>query len=155
MTYPPPSGYPAPEPYPGQQPQYWQESPQRKGLAIAALVCGVLAAVSFCTVVGGILFGIIALVLGVIAMVKVRRGTGGGGVMAAIGSILGVVAIVAAVVFGVFFWHIWGESGGKDYMDCLSRAGGDQQQIEQCADQFNQQFEDQFGTTIEPPAPTN
>ncbi|MBF6350136.1 MULTISPECIES: DUF4190 domain-containing protein [Nocardia] len=157
MTYPPPPGYPAPEPYPGsgQQPQYWQESPKSKGLAIAALVCGILAAISFCTIVGGILFGLLAVVLGAIAAVKVRRGTGGGGVMAVIGLILGAVAIVAAIVFGVFFWNFWEDSGGKDFTDCVSRAGGDQQQIAQCEDQFNQRLEDQFGVTMQPPVPTN
>lgn len=165
MTYPPPPGQPAPEPYPGhgqepypgpgQQPQYWQESPKSKGLAIAALVCGILAAISFCTIVGGLLFGLLAVVLGAIAGMKVRRGTGGGGVMAVVALILGVVAIVAAIVFGVFFWNFWEDSGGKEFTDCVSRAGSDQQQIAQCEDQFNQQLEDQFGVTMEPPVPAN
>ena len=60
MSYPPPpGGYPPPDPYPGAPggpPQYWQESPKRKGMAIDALVLGVLAVFTFWTIVGGILW---------------------------------------------------------------------------------------------------
>ncbi|MFI5714856.1 DUF4190 domain-containing protein [Nocardia sp. NPDC051750] len=157
MTYPPPAGYPPPDPYPGPggTPQYWQESPKTKGMAIAALVFAILAVLSFCTVFGGIFFGLIAVVLGVIATVKARRGTAGGGVMAVIALILGAGAMIAAAVFGVLFWGIWQDSGGQDFLDCTTRAGGDQAAIARCEDQFNQRLEDQFGVTMVPPEPTN
>lgn len=157
MTYPPPPGYPPPDPYPGQggAPQYWQESPRSRGMAVAALVFAILAVLSFCTVVGGLFFGLIAVVLGVIAAVKARRGTAGGGVMAVVALILGVVSIAAAAVFGVIGWGFWQDSGGQDFVDCLERAGSDQRAVSQCEDQFNQRLEDQFGVTIAPAPPTN
>ncbi|MGW0183203.1 DUF4190 domain-containing protein [Nocardia sp. NPDC003345] len=164
MSYQPPGGgYPPPEPYPGQgpgpgpggQPQYWQESPKRKGMAIAALVLGILAVLTFWTIVGGILFGLIAVILGVIAMVKSSRGTGGGGVMAVIGLILGILGIIGVIVVAVVGWGIWQDSGGQDFVDCVSKAGGDQSAISQCEDEFNQRLEDQYGVTIAPPEPTN
>ncbi|MEU1984732.1 DUF4190 domain-containing protein [Nocardia sp. NPDC019395] len=157
MTYPPPAGYPAPDPYPGPggEPPYWQESPKTKGMAVAALIFAILAALSFCTVAGGIFFGLVAVVLGAIAMVKARRGTAGGGVMAVVSLILGVVAIVAAIVCGVLLWGFWNDVGGDDYVGCLERAGTDQAAITQCDERFQQHLEDQFGETLVPPEPTN
>ncbi|WP_327148999.1 DUF4190 domain-containing protein [Nocardia sp. NBC_01329] len=159
MSYPPPPGYPAPGPgpYPGPggQPEYWQESPKRKGMAIAALVLGILGVLSFWTIAGGILFGLIAVILGVIALVKAKRGTGGGGIMAVIGLILGLLAIVGVIVVAIVGWGIWSDSGGRDFVDCVSNANGDQTAVSQCEDEFNQRIEDQYGVTIAPPEPTN
>ncbi|WP_459548662.1 DUF4190 domain-containing protein [Nocardia sp. X0981] len=159
MSYPPPpGGYPPPDPYPGAAggpPQYWQESPKRKGMAIAALVLGILAVFTFWTIVGGILFGLLAVILGVIALVKASRGTGGGGIMAVIGLVLGILAIIGVIVMGVIGWGVWQDSGGQDFVDCVSRAAGDQAEISRCQDEFDQRLEDQYGVTIAPPAPTN
>jgi len=43
--------------------------------------------------------------------------------------------------------------GGTDYVDCLSRAGSDQEAIQQCADQFTSNLEDEFSVTITTPTP--
>lgn len=124
-------------------------------MAIAALVLGILGVLSFWTIVGGVLFGLLAVILGVIAMVKVNRGTGGGMVMAVIGLILGVLAIIGVIVVGIVGWGIWQDSGGRDFVDCVSNAGGDQSAVSRCEDEFNQRLEDQYGVTIAPPEPTN
>ncbi|MGW5386615.1 DUF4190 domain-containing protein [Nocardia sp. NPDC003963] len=157
MSYPPPPGYPEPGSYPGPggQPEYWQESPKRKGMAIAALVLGILGILSFWTIVGGILFGLIAVILGLIALVKANRGTGGGGIMAAIGLVLGVLSLIGGIVIAIVGWGIWEESGGRDFYDCVSKANGDQTAISQCEDEFKQRIDDQYGVTIVPPEPTN
>jgi hypothetical protein len=53
-------------------------------------------------------------------------------------------------VFIAFAVWGFGEVGGGDYIDCLSRAGNDQQAIQECADQFQQRVEDQFSVTLTP-----
>ncbi|NEW49430.1 DUF4190 domain-containing protein [Nocardia cyriacigeorgica] len=154
--YPPPPGnYPPPPSgqYPG-QPEYWQESPQRKGLAITALVLGILAAVSFWSVFGGVLFGVFAVVFGVIAVIKAMRGTAGSAVMAWIGLILGVLAIIGAVIAGIIYWGFAEDAGVTDFYDCVTKAGNDQAEIDRCESEFNQRLEDKLGVTVTPtPAP--
>ncbi|WP_280468699.1 DUF4190 domain-containing protein [Nocardia cyriacigeorgica] len=150
--YPPPPGdYPPPPPgqYPG-KPEYWQESPQRKGLAITALVLGILAALTFWTVFGGGLFGVFAVIFGVIAVIKAMRKTAGGAVMAWIGLILGVLAIIGAVIAGIIYWGIAEEAGVTDFYDCVTNAGNDQAEIDRCESEFNQRLEDKLGVTPTP-----
>lgn len=150
--YPPPPGnYPSPAPgqYPA-KPEYWQESPQRKGLAITALVLGILAVLSFLTVVGGVLFGLFAVIFGVIAVIKAMRGRAGGAVMAWIGLVLGALAIVGAVVAGILYWGFAEETGFTDFYDCVSNAGNDQAKIDQCEREWNQRIEDKIGVTPTP-----
>jgi len=153
--YPPPGNYPPPEPFPGQSGQpgqsgYWQESPKSKGLAIAALVLGILAVISFWTIIGGILFGVLAVVFGIIATVKARRGTAGGTVMGVIGLVLGILSVIGAVVLALIGWNLFVDLGGRDFVDCTSEAGNDQNAISQCEEEFNQRIEDKWGVTPVP-----
>ncbi|GAB0107367.1 DUF4190 domain-containing protein [Nocardia sp. JMUB6875] len=169
--YPPPGQYGQPGPY-GQQPppgayppgnypppggpQYWQESPQRKGMAITALVFGILGLLTFWTIlltVIGVLCGLIAIVLGVIALVKARRGTAGGFGMALAGAIMGGIALIGGIVIGLFVWIVFKDTGGTDLIDCLQKAGNDQSKVQQCQDEFNRRVEDKFSVTLTP-APT-
>ncbi|MEV0294246.1 DUF4190 domain-containing protein [Nocardia sp. NPDC050710] len=152
--YPPPGQYPPPPP--GQYPpppsggQYWQESPKGKGMAVTALVLGILAVLGLLVVVGGFLFGIFAVIFGIIALVKVRRGTGGGTGMAVTGLILGVLALIAATVISIVGWSIFVDSGGKDFFDCINKAGNDQAKLDECERQWNQKLEDKFSITLTP-----
>ncbi|MEU4339789.1 DUF4190 domain-containing protein [Nocardia sp. NPDC023852] len=155
--YPPPGQYPPP---PGQypppsQPAYWQESPKGRGLAITALVLGILGLLSCWTVVGGYLFGIFALIFGVVALVKARSGTAGGTGMAIAGLILGVLGLIGAIVITVVGYSFFVDSGGKDFIDCISKAGNDQSEIDQCEREWNQKLQDKYSVTLTPPpAPT-
>ncbi|MBH0781227.1 DUF4190 domain-containing protein [Nocardia bovistercoris] len=156
--YPPPGQYPPgqyPPPPPGQYPppgggQYWQESPKGKGMAITALVLGILAILGLLVVFGGFVFGLFAVIFGIIALVKSRRGTGAGAGMAVAGLILGIIGIVAASVIAVLGFRFFEEIGGTDYVDCLSNAGGDQAKIEQCERDFQQNIEDKYSITLTP-----
>ncbi|GAA5106576.1 DUF4190 domain-containing protein [Nocardia iowensis] len=151
--YPPPPGYPPPGgQYPG-QPAYWQESPKGKGLAITALVLGILAVLSFWTLVGGYLFGAFALIFGLVALAKTRSGRAGGAGMAITGVILGVLGLIGAIVVTIIGYSFFVDSGGKDFFDCVNRAGSDQSKIEQCERDWNQRLEDKFSITLTP-APT-
>ncbi|MGK8521279.1 DUF4190 domain-containing protein [Nocardia asteroides] len=146
---PPPGGQ-----YPG-GPAYWQESPKGRGLAITALVLGVLALLFFWTVIGGYLFGILAVILGIVAVFKARAGTAGGMGLAIAGVVLGVLGIVGAVLFTILGYSLFVDSGGKDFLDCVNKAGNDQSKIEQCEREWNQKMQDRFSVTLTPPpAPT-
>ncbi|WP_040814435.1 DUF4190 domain-containing protein [Nocardia concava] len=158
--YPPPGQYGQPGPY-GQQPppgsypppggqQYWQESPQRKGMAITAMIFGILAVLTFWTVFVGVVCGLVALVLGAIAMVKARRGSTGGFGMALTGVITGLIAIIGSCIVGAFLWIFFKDTGGTDLIDCLEKAGNDQSKVQQCQDEFNRRVEDKFSVTLTP-----
>lgn len=128
------------------QPQYGgshdQPAPKKgKGLAIAALVLGVLALLTSITVVGGILFGLIAVVLGFVASGKAKRGQAGGRGLAIGGIVTGVLGIVIAgalIALGAAFFS---SDTAQDLQSCVDDAGGDQQAIDDC----EQQLEDNLG----------
>jgi hypothetical protein len=99
-TYQPAPGQPygtPGQPFPGGR-------PPSNGLAVAALVVGVISLLlAWIPVVNivSILGGIAALVLGVVALRRAKQGTGGGKGMAIGGTVLGGVSLVAAIVVNV------------------------------------------------------
>lgn len=141
--YPPPygsygsyGGYPPPAP-----------SAPKNGLGVASLV---VAIVSLFTVFGGIVLGVVAIILGFLGRGRVNRGEATNGGIATAGIVLGALSIlvsIAAIAFAVWGFN---EVGGGDYIDCISRAGSDQQAIEDCANEFTQRVEDQFSVTVSP-----
>ncbi|MGW4364853.1 DUF4190 domain-containing protein [Nocardia takedensis] len=154
MSQYPPGQYPPPPP--GQYPPppgggYWQESPKSKGMAITALVLGLLALVGLLVLVGGFLFGILAVIFAIIALVKVRRGTGSGTGMAITGLILGLIGIVAATAISLLGWKIFQDTGGADFTECVNDANGDQAKIEQCERDWQDRIQDRFSVTLTPP----
>ena len=66
---------------------------------------------------------------------------------------LGILAIVAGLVFIPIWYRVFKEVGGTDYVDCVSKAGSDQEAVQQCADQFQERVENQFSVTLTTPAP--
>ncbi|MRH86329.1 DUF4190 domain-containing protein [Nocardia sp. SYP-A9097] len=148
---PPPGGYPPPGGQPPQQ--YWQESPKGKGLAVTALVLGIIAVVTFWTViltVVGVFFGLLAAIFGLIAMMKARRGTSGGFGMAVAGLILGLLGLIGGIVVGILVWVVFKDNGGTDLVDCLNKAGNDKAAQQQCQNDFQQRIEDKFSVTPTP-----
>lgn len=116
---------------------------------------GILGLLSCWTVVGGYLFGIFALIFGVVALIKARSGTAGGTGMAIAGLVLGVLSLIAAIVITVVGYSFFVDSGGKDFIDCISKAGNDQSKIDQCEREWNQKLQDKYSVTLTPPpAPT-
>jgi hypothetical protein len=144
-SYPPPQQQPPP-PYGGYAPP--PAAPQN-GIGIAALVTAIIALLS---VVGGIVLGVVAVILGFIGWGRAKRGEATNGGVAVAGIILGILSIIEAIAFIALF--VWGfqEVGGTDYVDCLSRAGSDQEAVQRCADQFTEHIEDQFSITLTTPA---
>jgi hypothetical protein len=61
------------------------------GFAIACLVCGIL---SLCTFYAGIVFGVIAIILGGVAFRQIENNGGGGKTLAIIGEVLGIIGFL-------------------------------------------------------------
>lgn len=145
-----PGGYPPPPPQYG--PQYGGYPPPapaapKNGLGTASLV---VAIISLFSIFGGIVLGVVAVILGFLGRGRVKRGEADNGGIAMAGIVLGALSIVVSIA--AIAIAVWGfrEVGGTDYVDCLSRAGSDQQAIEACADEFTQRVEDQFSLTVTP-----
>ena len=138
---PPPGGYAPPPgnwggpggygpPPPGYGPQ------QSKGLAVAALVLGIVGVATFFFFLGG-LIGIVALVLGIVAIRQTRKGQAGGQGMAIAGAVLGGAAIVITTVYAIAVGAFLSKFGPQfsNFQDCLRHATTLQEQRD-CRDQF-------------------
>ncbi|MGE2731901.1 DUF4190 domain-containing protein [Mycolicibacterium vaccae] len=145
-----PGGYPPPPPmqYGGYPPP--MPMAPKNGLGIAALVLAIVGLVMCWTVVGGIVLGLCAVIIGFLARGRVKRGEATNGGVAVAGIALGIVSIVAALVFIPIYVGLFNQVGGSDYIDCLSRAGSDPDAAQRCADEFTQRVEDKFSVTMTP-----
>ena len=150
-----PGGYPPPpppqQPYPGYGGYPYQYGPPpvapRNGLGITALVLGVVGLLSFWSVLGGIVFGVAAVIIGIVARGRVKRGEANNGGIAVAGIVLGAVAVVVSLAFIAVWAGVFREVGGTDYLDCVSRAGSDQQALDGCIDQLTDRVDGQLSTT--------
>lgn len=79
----------------------YQPQPQRagNGMAVASLICGIVACVLFCFGFISVPLGVVAIVLGVIANGKAGRGEATGAGMAKAGLVLGILAVVLSIIF--------------------------------------------------------
>jgi len=118
-------------------------------LGIAALVVAIIALIS---VVGGVVLGIVAVILGFLGWQRAKRGEATNGGVAIAGIVLGILSIIEAIVVIVLSVWVFNEVGGTNYVDCVSRAGSDQKAVQRCVDQFQKKVEDQFSVTITTPA---
>jgi hypothetical protein len=112
------------------------------GLAITALIFGILALLLFWSVVGGILFGLVALILGPIASGRAKRGQASGRGMALTGAILGLLGLLGSIAVAALFGVVFFKSGAKNYTDCVNDANGDNAKIQKCVDEFQKDLED-------------
>ena len=137
-----------PQPYSGFAPP---PTGPRNGLGIAALVIAIIGLVFCWTVAGGVILGLTAVIIGFVAQGRVKRGEATNGGVAIAGIVLGFLAIIVSLIFIPIWIGVFAEVGGTDYVDCLSKAGSDNQAIQKCADQFRDRVENQFSVTITPP----
>lgn len=68
------------------------------GLAIASLVCGILGVLTGIFIFSGLSLGLAGIVLGIVALVKVKNGTASGKGMAIGGIVTGALGMIVAVV---------------------------------------------------------
>ena len=153
--YPPPQGggYPGSYPPPPPVPYAGYAPPPvapKNGLGIAALIVAIVALFS---VVGGLVLGVVAIILGVLGLQRARRGEATNGGIAIAGIVLGILSIIEALVVIALSVWAFNEVGGTDYMDCLSKARSDQDAVQRCVDQFQDRVENQFSVTLTTPAP--
>ncbi|MFD3514725.1 DUF4190 domain-containing protein [Streptomyces sp. NPDC058657] len=95
---------------------------QKNGMAIAALVLGILAALTFLTIFGGILLGLPAVILGIIAARKARGGRAPHGVMAIIGAVLGALGIIGSIVIIAIGASFLNSTEVKSFEECAKKA---------------------------------
>lgn len=142
----PPGAYPS-DPYQGGYPpppmpygDYYQSAPAapKNGLGIAALVVAVIALLGSFSIVGGILGGIVAVILGVIGRSRVKSGEANNGGVALAGIILGAIAIIVSLVFIPIYVGLFKDMGGGGYLECLQQAGQDSAAVEQCSEELRQ-----------------
>lgn len=150
-----PYAYP-PGPYPGSYPPppmpYGDYPPPvvRNGLGVAALVVGIVGIILCFTVVGGVIPGIVAVVLGLVGRARAKRGEATNGGVALAGIIVGAIAIVAGLAFIQIWITVFSVVGFSDYFDCLQQAGQDRDRVQLCSDQFRQSVENRFTVTATP-----
>lgn len=145
QPYPPPQyggygGYPVPPP----------ANMPRNGLGTAALILAIVGLVLCWSIAGGVILGLCAVIIGFVARGRVKRGEATNGGVAVAGIVLGVVAIIAGLVFIPIYIGLFDQVGGSDYVDCLSRAGNDTEAQQRCADEFTRRVEDKFSITVTP-----
>lgn len=121
------------------------------GLGIAALILAIVALLLTWSVIGGVIFGITALILGFLGRGRGQRGEATNGGVATAGIVLGAIACVLSLVFvgiWVYFGQRWFDDvGGSDYVQCLQQAGDDTTAQQLCEKEFERRIEDSFGVT--------
>jgi len=142
-SYPPPP----PQPYSGFGPP---PIGPRNGLGTAALTLAIIGLVFCWTVVGGVILGLCAVIIGFVGQGRVRSGEATNGGVAIAGIVLGFLSIVVSLVFIAIWIGVFDQVGGTDYVDCLSKAGSDDKAIQQCAYQFRDRLTNQFSITVTP-----
>jgi hypothetical protein len=109
---------------------------QKNGLAVAALVLGIVACVFFWTVIGGIVLGLVAVVLGILGARRARQGLAPHRTMAVIGAVLGALGLIVSVVIVAIGVSVLNSDEFKNFNDCVSHASS-QAEKDQCAKDFS------------------
>jgi hypothetical protein len=148
--YPPPYPPPPPQPYSGFTPPPTGPTGPRNGLGITALVLAIIGLMFCWSIAGGIILGLCAIIIGFVGRGRVKRGEATNGGVAIAGIVLGFLAIIVSLIFIPIWIGVFDDVGGTDYVDCVAKAGSNQQAIQQCADQFRDRVENQFSITITP-----
>jgi uncharacterized membrane protein len=94
-------------------------------------VLGLLALLSSWTVVGGIVFGLLAIVLGVIGRGRAKRGEANNGGLALAGIILGALGLLISIGIIAGIASLLGSDTVQDLQDCIDRAATDAE-VQQC-----------------------
>ncbi|MFN2479650.1 MAG: DUF4190 domain-containing protein [Pseudonocardiaceae bacterium] len=111
----------------------------RNGFGIAALVLGLLALVLCWTIVGGIIFGILALIFGLLGRARAKRGEATNGGLSVAGMVLGIIGLLLTTGLVAFAASLLHSPAGQSYQQCLQQSGGDLAKAQQCFSEFSNQ----------------
>jgi hypothetical protein len=117
----------------------------RNGLGVAALVLAIIALVASCSVIGGLVLGITAVILGFMGRGRVSRGEANNGGIAMTGIVLGALAVIISGAFIAMYFGVFNKYGGRELVSCVQEAGGDNNRVQQCMDEFQQRVDEQAG----------
>ncbi|WP_129657916.1 DUF4190 domain-containing protein [Rothia uropygialis] len=136
------SGQPQYQPNNYGRPNYQQypsrvgERPNGWGMGLAALICGIASVVLCWLVLPGIA-GIVAIVLGIVAVRKLGKTQGASKAMPIIGIVLGAIGVILSVIVGVLF--AIGLSVANDAaQQCGGYSSANSAEFEQCVDSYIQ-----------------
>jgi hypothetical protein len=121
-------------PYQGYGPNVPMAAP-RNGMGIAALILGIIGLLTFWTVFGGILLGLLALIFGILGFRRTRRGEATNSGVSVTGIVLGSLALVASVVVLIAGVSLLHSQKFQNYQDCIDHASTASQR-QDCVDQF-------------------
>jgi hypothetical protein len=111
----------------------------RNGFGIAALVLGLLALLLCWTIVGGIVFGIVAVIFGLLGRARARRGEATNGGMSVAGTVLGVIGLLLTIGLVALGVSLLRSPAGQNYQQCLQQSGRDPAKMQQCFSDFGNQ----------------
>ena len=103
------------------------------GMGLASLICGIVGLVLSWLVVPG-LAAIVAIILGIVAIRKLKRTPGAGKAMPIVGIVLGALGTIAAIITAIF-WAIAFSIGMDAYNEC-GHLQDDRAAYEQCINDF-------------------
>lgn len=106
-----------------------------KGFGVAALTLGLVGALLFWTVLGGIVLGLLALIFGILGFRRGRRGEATNGTLAAVGAVIGAVALIGSSVVLVLVVSLVSSGDYGELERCVQNATTQAEQ-EQCQQDF-------------------
>lgn len=115
-------------------------------LGTTALAMAIVGLIFCWSVFGGVIFGVMAIIVGVNARGRVKRGEATNGAVATAGIALGVLAVVVSLAVIPIWVRLYQDVDAPAYVDCVSKTSG-QQGTEKCADELRQRVQDEFGVT--------
>lgn len=119
----------------GPGPGYAAEPP-RNGLGVAALTLALIGAVLFWTVLGGLLLGLLAVLLGIFGARRAKRGQATNGTMAIVGAVIGALALIASSVILAIGLSVVRSDDFKTLENCVKHADTKSAQ-QKCRDDFS------------------
>jgi len=137
-----PGGY-FPHPYAAHPPP---PSTPRNSLGTSALLVAILGLVFCWSVVGGVVCGVVAVVLGFSGHGRAKRGEADNGVVAMAGLALGALAVVVSLAVIGIWVRVYTEVDVPGYADCISSVS-DAQGADECAEALEKRIDEKFGVS--------
>lgn len=111
----------------------------RNGFGIAALILGLLALLLCWTIVGGLVFGILALIFGLLGRARAKRGEATNGGVSLGGVVLGIIGLLLTIGLVAVGASLLNSPAGQNYEQCIQQSGRDPAKMQQCFSEFGNQ----------------